>query len=142
MHSTPVLSLLLSLWAVGTSAHFVLNYPTSVGFDDDTESTAPCGGFTPKFNNASDDSLPVGGFPVSMLSTHPEANWLFRATLDQAAPFNWTDLLPVVDEVGLGQFCLPALTAPESFAGQSGLVQVIQQGPDGTLYQVSCNPPC
>lgn len=137
MHFTSLLSLsLLSLWTVGTSAHFVLQYPQSLGFDDDIEGTAPCGGFAPTFN-ASDDSVPVDGFPVSMLSTHPAADWLFRVTLDQKAPFNWTNLLPVVSETGLGQFCLPALKAPSEFAGQTGLIQVIQDGPDGILYQVS-----
>ncbi|KIX07360.1 uncharacterized protein Z518_02013 [Rhinocladiella mackenziei CBS 650.93] len=126
---------LLSLWALSSSAHFILQYPTSLGFDDEAEGTSPCGGFDPTFNSTDDDSIPVGGFPVSMMSTHPASNWLFRVTLDHQAPFNWTNLLPVVDETGLGQFCLPNLKAPDSFAGQSGLVQVIQQGPDGILYQ-------
>ncbi|KAK5446732.1 hypothetical protein LTS15_009665 [Exophiala xenobiotica] len=128
---------LLSLWAACASAHFILQYPRSLGFDDDTEGTGPCGGFDVSFNS-SDDSVPVGGFPVSMLSTHPAADWLFRVTLDQKAPFNWTNLLPVVSETGLGQFCLPNLKAPSDFAGKSGVVQVIQHGPDGILYQ--CAP--
>ncbi|KAK5554971.1 hypothetical protein LTR46_007175 [Exophiala xenobiotica] len=128
---------LLSLWAACASAHFILQYPHSLGFDDDTEGTGPCGGFDVSFNS-SDDSVPVGGFPVSMLSTHPAADWLFRVTLDQKAPFNWTNLLPVVSETGLGQFCLPNLKAPSDFAGKSGVVQVIQHGPDGILYQ--CAP--
>ncbi len=126
---------LLSLWAACASAHFILQYPRSLGFDDDTEGTGPCGGFDVSFNS-SDDSVPVDGFPVSMLSTHPAADWLFRVTLDQKAPFNWTNLLPVVSETGLGQFCLPNLKAPSDFAGKSGVVQVIQHGPDGILYQV------
>jgi len=126
----------LVIFALCASAHFILQYPKSLGFDDDIESTAPCGGFDVSFN-ASDDSVQVGGFAVSMLSTHPAANWLFRVTLDKQAPFNWTNLLPVVSETGLGQFCLPALQAPSDFAGQPGVVQVIQQGPDGILYQVS-----
>jgi len=120
------------------TAHFILQYPPSLGFDDDTESTAPCGGFTVSFNS-SDASVPIGGFPISMLSTHPAADWLFRATLDQQAPFNWTNLLPVVSEVGLGQFCIPDFQTPSDFSGKSGVLQVIQHGPDGILYQV-CFP--
>ena len=127
---------LIAIYALCASAHFILRYPKSLGFNDDTESTSPCGGFDVTFNS-SDDSVPVGGFPVSMLSTHPAANWLFRATLDQKAPFNWTNLLPVVEETGLGQFCLPAIKAPSDFTGKPGVIQVIQQGPDGILYQVS-----
>lgn len=118
-----------------TSAHFILQYPHSLGFNDAAEATAPCGGFDVSFN-ASDDSVPVDGFPVSMLSTHPASDWLFRATLDQKEPFNWTNLLPVVSETGLGQFCLPNLKAPADFTGKTGLLQVIQHGPDGVLYQV------
>ncbi|KIW90061.1 uncharacterized protein Z519_09492 [Cladophialophora bantiana CBS 173.52] len=133
MHFLPHLALLAAS-SLCASAHFILQYPTSLGFDDGTEATAPCGGFDVTFNS-SDDSIPVGGFPVSMLSTHPAADWLFRVTLDQKAPFNWTNLLPVVSETGLGQFCLPQLVAPAEFAGNKGVVQVIQNGPDGILYQ-------
>jgi hypothetical protein len=129
--------LLLSLHA---TAHFILQYPPSFGFDDDTEGTAPCGGFPVKFN-ASDADAQVDGFPVSMLSVHPAADWLFRGTLDQKAPFNWTDLLPVVSETGLGQFCIPDIKAPTSWSGKQGLVQVIQHGPDGILYQVCISDP-
>ncbi|EXJ68477.1 uncharacterized protein A1O5_08270 [Cladophialophora psammophila CBS 110553] len=125
---------LLAAASLCASAHFILQYPTSLGFDDGIEATAPCGGFDVTFNS-SDDSIPVGGFPVSMLSTHPAADWLFRVTLDQKAPFNWTNLLPVVSETGLGQFCLPQLVAPAEFAGNKGVVQVVQNGPDGVLYQ-------
>lgn len=123
------------LFVVAT-AHFILEYPPSLGFDDDIEANGPCGGFDVVFNS-SDASVPIGGFPVSMLSTHPEAEWIFRATLDQQAPFNWTDLTPVLQETGLGQFCIPNVQAPTEFAGKPALVQVIQHGADGVLYQVS-----
>lgn len=134
-------SIALAIAAIAPSAfgHFVLQYPTSLGFDDDTEGTGPCGGFDVTFNGT-EDSVEVGGFAVSMLSTHPQAEWLFRVTLDTEAPFNWTNLLPVVDETGLGQFCLPSLSAPAEFAGQRGVVQVMQNAADGLLYQVSNAP--
>ncbi|KAJ9616855.1 hypothetical protein H2200_000575 [Cladophialophora chaetospira] len=125
---------LLSAWALAASAHFVLQYPNSLGFSDDDEGNSPCGGFDVKFGN-NDSSVPVGGFPVSLLSTHPAADFLFRVTLDQKPPFNFTNVLPVVSETGLGQFCLPNLVAPADYAGKPGVVQVIQQGPDGILYQ-------
>ena len=97
-------------------AHFILQYPPSLGFDDSIEGTAPCGGFPVVFNS-SDANLPVGAFSTSMLSTHPQAQWLFRGTLSKQAPFNWTNLLPVVMETGLGQFCPTGLSAPPEFAG-------------------------
>jgi hypothetical protein len=128
----------ITLLGLGNLAagHFLLNYPPSIGFNDDMEGTGPCGGFTPIFN----DSLPsvtVGRFPVELRSTHPQADWLFRATLDKKAPFNWTNLLPVVTERGLGDFCIPNIKAPAEFAGQSGLIQVMQDAVDGILFQVS-----
>ncbi|ETI23897.1 hypothetical protein G647_05704 [Cladophialophora carrionii CBS 160.54] len=125
---------LLSAWTLSASAHFILQYPNSVGFSDDDEGTAPCGGFDVTFGS-NDSSIPVGGFPVSVLSTHPASDFLFRATLDQEPPFNFTNLLPVVSETGIGEFCLPALVAPAEFAGNPGVIQVIQKGPDGVLYQ-------
>ncbi|MCJ1310948.1 hypothetical protein MMC25_004617 [Agyrium rufum] len=120
-----------------TSAHFLLNYPPTLGFDDDNEGISPCGGADIKFDMSTDVMIPVGGFPIQLQSTHPQANWLFRATLDQQAPFNWTDLLPVVTQSGLGDFCIPDLMAPESFAGKMGLVQIIQDAVDGELFQCS-----
>ncbi|RMZ77993.1 hypothetical protein DV737_g4099, partial [Chaetothyriales sp. CBS 132003] len=117
-----------------SSAHFLLQYPPSLGFDDDLEGNAPCGGEDVKFAD-NDTNIPVGGFSVSILSTHPQAQWLFRATVDQQAPFNWTNILPVVDETGLGQFCPTGLTLPQEFVGQNGLIQVIQDAADGYLYQ-------
>jgi hypothetical protein len=134
MHSLARL-VILSALTLATSAHFVLQTPPSLGFDEDTLEQSPCGGSAITFNS-SDASVQVGGFAAGMLSTHPAAQWMFRATTDMQAPFNWTNLLPVVQETGLGEFCLPALTAPDSFVGKQGLVQVVQDGPDGTLYQV------
>jgi hypothetical protein len=118
-----------------TSAHFLLNYPPTLGFDDDIEGTSPCGGFPVVFNS-SDVQVPVDGFPIALRSTHPEADWLFRATVSQKEPFNWTNLLPVVHETGLGDFCIPNFKVPAEFAGQAGVLQIMQDAADGELYQV------
>lgn len=123
------------------SAHFLLNYPPSVGFDEDTEGQSPCGGAKVVFGG-NDVDVQVGGFPLQLRSTHPQAQWLFRGTLDQVAPYNWTNLLPVVNEIGLGDFCLPALEAPSAWAGKQGLIQVVQDAADGELYQVTTTEKC
>jgi hypothetical protein len=102
----PVSILSLSALTTLTTAHFLLNYPPTLGFDDSIEGTSPCGGFPVVFNS-SDVQVQVDGFPIALRSTHPEADWLFRATLSQQEPFNWTNLLPVVHETGLGDFCIP-----------------------------------
>lgn len=128
------LTVALSLFGQASS-HFLLNYPNSLGFDDEKEDEGPCGSFNVTFDNATD--FHVNGDAIALTSTHPEADWLFRATLDKTGMGNnWTDLLPVVHQQGLGQYCEPSLTVPANWAGQSGVVQVIQHGDDGSLYQV------
>jgi len=124
---------LLSLFSL-TAGHFLLKYPPTIGFDDDNEGIGPCGGFDVVVNTTS-AKLPVDGFPLQLLSTHPQADWLFRATTDTKAPFNWTNILPVVQETGLGAFCLPGLKIPSEFSGKPGVVQVMQDAVDGVLYQ-------
>ena len=42
-------------------AHFILNYPPSLGFIDDTEGTAPCGG-VPIVFGPSDANVTVEGY--------------------------------------------------------------------------------
>ena len=129
----------LLVLACTTSAHFLLNYPPTLGFDEKTEGESPCGEADIKFAD-NDTTIPIGGFPVALQSTHPQAQWLYRATTDQEAPFNWTNIVPVVNQDGLGDFCLSALTLPDTFANNSGLIQVIQNAADGMLFQVSPFP--
>jgi hypothetical protein len=44
--------------------------------------------------------------------------------------------LPAVQQTGLNDFCEPALQIPESFAGSKGVIGIVQDAPDGILYQV------
>jgi len=128
----------LALLAVlpSTFAHFILNYPTALGvFKDEEEGTAPCGGYDINFSGNVTE-VPVGGFAVALMSTHPQADWLYRITTSTEEPYNWTNILPVVSESGLGAFCLPDLTVPSSFVGQQAIIQVTQDAVDGELYQV------
>jgi hypothetical protein len=122
-----------------TTAHFLLHYPPTLGFSDDNESIAPCGGFPVVFNS-SDVQVQADGFPIALTSIHPESDWLFRATLSHSEPFNWTNLLPVVHETGLGDFCIPDFKVPAEFVGHSALLQIMQNAIDGLLYQVEGIP--
>ncbi|KAJ6443801.1 GPI anchored protein [Purpureocillium lavendulum] len=126
----------LALVALGglATAHFQLKYPKSIGFSDDDEDKAPCGGFTPDFSKDVVD-FHVGGEALAMRLTHQQCNWLFRATTDQKAESGWEQLFPIVMQSGLGDFCEPAITAPESFVGKKGVVSVVSSAPDGLLYQ-------
>src|SRR5271155_4878136 len=133
------LSLVLFLAAsfiTQSAAHFLLNYPPTIGFDDDLEGTAPCGSFTVDFSSDNVTDFHVAGDSLAMVSIHPQATWLFRATLDITASGNWTNLLPAILQTGLGDYCEQDVTVPASFAGSKGVIQVVQDAPDGILYQV------
>ena len=120
-----------------STAHFLLNSPPTIGFDDDLEATPPCGGFTVDFSKDNVTDFHVGGDFIALTSTHPLATWLFRATLDQTASGNWTDLLPAVVQTGLGNYCETGVTVPSTWAGSKGVVGIVQDAADGILYQVS-----
>ncbi|KAK4083762.1 uncharacterized protein Triagg1_1424 [Trichoderma aggressivum f. europaeum] len=136
MRSSAVLPAILSLASL-SSAHFLLNYPTSIGFDDDKEGTSPCGGFTPDVSSGSKQLVDfhVGGDSLAMRSTHPQTSWLFRATLDGTGESGWQQIFPIVQQSGLGNFCEPQVVLPSSWAGKKGVVGVVADGPDGLLYQ-------
>lgn len=123
-----------------TSAHFLLNYPPSIGFSDDDEGKAPCGGFTPDFSKQLFD-FHVGGEALSMKLTHPQGNWLFRVTTDQKGETDWVQVNPILQQSGLGDFCQPEVTVPSNYTGKKGVVGVVSSAPDGLLYQVRRSEP-
>ncbi|KAG8414620.1 hypothetical protein J3459_014209 [Metarhizium acridum] len=128
-------ALLSALYGLG-SAHFLLNYPKSIGFDDSGESSAPCGGFTPDLSKDLVD-FHVGGDAISVKLTHPQGNWLFRVTTDEKAESGWEQIFPIVQQTGLGDFCEPQVTVPSKYAGKKGVLSVVSSATDGLLYQVS-----
>ena len=129
------------VFASAATAHFNLMVPTPIGFNEDKEDTAPCGGFTPDFSDASKViDFHVGGEPVGVKLGHTQAQWLFRGTLDQTGSSNWTMLFPIVMQSGLGLFCEPSIPAPESWVGKQGVLGVVADAPDGLLYQVRVPP--
>ncbi|PHH81506.1 hypothetical protein CDD82_608 [Ophiocordyceps australis] len=128
---------LLALTTVFSSlalAHFEMVTPSSIGFSDDDENKAPCGGFTPDFTKDVVD-YPVGGAALGMRSTHQQSNWLFRGTLDEKAEKGWKQMFPIVMQSGLGDFCEPSVPAPAQWAGKKGVVSVVSSATDGLLYQ-------
>lgn len=129
---------LLLAFALATrliSAHFVLQWPPTAGFNDDNEPNGPCGGVTVTVNSSS-PQIQVERFAISILNTHPVGEWMVRGTTDTQEPFNFTDILPIINTTGIGAFCLSEVSAPREFAGKSGVIQVVDNGPDGILYQV------
>ncbi|KAI9051443.1 hypothetical protein LZ554_004489 [Drepanopeziza brunnea f. sp. 'monogermtubi'] len=129
-------ALAASLLLSQTSAHFLLNYPTSVGFDDEVESSAPCGGFPVDFSTAEITQFHVSGDTIALRSTHPTTSWLFRATVGApTASGNWTTLSPSIEQSNLGEFCRSDIMVPASFAGRNGTIGIAADSPDGVLYQ-------
>jgi hypothetical protein len=126
--------LLLALSAV-TKSHFVLQVPTSLGFDDDAEGTGPCGGFdaTTRTNVT---NWPIKGGSIGVLTTHTEVTWEFKAALVSNLN-NWVSLTPVLHQTGVGLFCEPTIPGKASWVGKKAVLQVIQHGDDGDLFQVS-----
>jgi hypothetical protein len=118
-----------------TSAHFVLNYPPNAGFDENILSHGPCGGFTPEVNSSTPE-IQVDRFQIAIDSTHPVATWSFRGTTSTSAPWNWTEIVPLIDTTGAGAFCLEYLSAPSEWAGSEGVLQVVDNSSDGVLFQV------
>jgi len=119
-----------------TSAHFTLDYPNSTNPKADltNENIPPCGGFNPNFDGLV-SNFSVSGDWVQVNTHHPEAVFRFRvATIDNTT---WIDLNSAISEVGLGTFCIQAGPAPANFAGKTGVLQVIGNGADGALFEVS-----
>ncbi|KAJ5465221.1 uncharacterized protein N7458_000907 [Penicillium daleae] len=127
---------LLALAVSQSSAHFLLNYPSTIGFGDTLELTPPCGGFTVDFIKDNVTDFHVDGDTIAVTSIHPQSIWLFRSTLDlNVTTANWTDLLPAVEQTGIGDYCEPAVTVPGSWIGKKGVISVVQVSPTETLYQ-------
>ncbi|KYK56366.1 GPI anchored protein [Drechmeria coniospora] len=124
----------LSALCAFAAAHFTLTYPPSIGFEDADEDKAPCGGFTPDFTKDLVD-FHVGGEAIAVRLMHPQCNWLFRVTTDEKAASGWEQIFPIVQQSGLGDFCEPQVTVPESYVGKKGVVGVVSSAVDGLLYQ-------
>jgi hypothetical protein len=134
----PSLTTLVSstlLLVSATNAHFKLNTPATIGFSDNDEGTGPCGGFTPDFSKNTVTDFHVGGEYVYTSLFHPQANYLYRATLDTTASGNWSQSFPILLQSGLGDLC-EMVTVPSSWAGKKGVLGVVCNAPDGLLYQV------
>ncbi|KAK4097605.1 hypothetical protein N658DRAFT_389455, partial [Parathielavia hyrcaniae] len=135
----PLSSLLAAaLLSATAQAHFELIQPTSLegdAFDEGSMATAPCGGGVADLSQNTATDFHVDGDAVGVLLGHAQANWLFRATLDEHAEGNWTQLFPIVTQSGRGSFCEPAITAPREWVGKKGIIGIACAAPDGLLFQ-------
>ncbi|KAI9766119.1 MAG: hypothetical protein M1839_005026 [Geoglossum umbratile] len=128
-----LLGSLLGLTAV-TKAHFVLQIPTNIGFDDDLEDQAPCGSFSPTDRSSGVTDWPTDGSSIALLTTHTQQIWHISAALLSDVT-NFVPLIPDISQAGVGTFCLPQVPGISAWVGQDAVLQVIQNSVDGTLYQ-------
>ncbi|KAJ2974803.1 hypothetical protein NUW58_g8541 [Xylaria curta] len=112
--------------------------PQTVGaFKDDDEDKEPCGGYSPSLSDIETVDFHVGGDSIATKSTHPQTNWLYRITTDAIVKNNWTQVYPIVQQSGPGDYCSKAVTIPSSYVGQKAILGIVASGIDGILYQVS-----
>src|SRR5437762_8689331 len=114
-------------------AHYTLDYPPTVGFNEDQEPNPPCGGFDPDISNLT--AWPLSGGEIAIDSYHPEMKLLYRAQLMGSK--SWVNLTDgFLDMTGFGELCIKALAVPGNWSGKVGVVQTIGKPADGILYQV------
>lgn len=126
---------LLGLAAAATHAHFVLQIPTSLGFDDGNEGTAPCGGFDPT-NRSTVSDWDVDGDNIGVLTTYTSVTWEINAALVSDTN-SWVPMVQSIAQTGVGYVYFETVPGFSAWMGQPVVLQIIQNGPNGLLYQVS-----
>lgn len=129
-------SLLASALLLSTAtAHFQLISPPSLPGAED-QATAPCGGGKADLSQNTATDFHVDGQHVQLFLGHAQGTWLIRATLDDKAAGNWTQVFPIFQQSGRGNFCEPAVTVPQEWAGKKGFIGLNSNAGDGILYLV------
>jgi hypothetical protein len=138
-------SLLTLALAPLATAHFLLQYPTSRGFDEDTMPEFPCGGMSQSSNRT---QLPISGsFPVALKMGHSQTAVEVLLALGSNPGNNYNiTLVKTFQVTGLGEFCLPHVEFSADTLGvnitdgMNATLQVQSNGdPSGGLYAVSLN---
>ncbi|KEY74953.1 hypothetical protein S7711_01302 [Stachybotrys chartarum IBT 7711] len=129
-----VLSVLLAVGAFTlVQAHWILNVPPTLGFDDVYEGIAPCGNIDPSLRNGTITRYPIAGHPIGFLNTHSHALFEFSvATLDDLD--HWEPVGGTLSTHGAGEFCIDRFPLPRRYVGKNAVLQIIELGGD-PLYQ-------
>ena len=122
----------LALASVAT-AHFVLNYPTSRGFDDELEPQAPCGGFNTV--NSTRSSFQLSGGQYQINSRHATANVEVHFS-SNGQNFS-SQAVQSYTITGLGTACLSLPQLSGYSAGDNATLQVVYRAAseNEALYQ-------
>ena len=122
-------------------AHFQLTYPASRGFDETKEPTAPCGGFD---SIGSRVQVPLKNAFVEINSEHTSYTYTVSVLVNNSpvvADFSTSNLTQVA--TGSRNYpesaCLPMDLSKNTAIkdGANATIQVVFNGGDGSLYQVS-----
>ncbi|KAK3985249.1 hypothetical protein QBC44DRAFT_385086 [Cladorrhinum sp. PSN332] len=129
-------SLLASALLLSTAnAHFQLISPPSLPSESHNQATAPCGGAQADLSQNTATDFHVDGQHVQVFLGHAQGTWLIRATLDDKAGGSWTQVFPIWQQSGRGNFCEPVVTVPSDWAGKKGFIGLNSNAGDGVLYQ-------
>lgn len=127
---------LLALLPLAT-AHFVLDWPTNRGFDDEQAVNGPCGGFNDVKTRT---DFPLSGGPIQLDMHHTQTKVAVYLALGNDPTSYSITLLPQLAEEGPGDFCLGSVNIPSDLnitSGTNATIQVVSNGdPSGGLYQV------
>jgi len=124
------------LWLAATaaSAHFVLDYPTSIGFDDEKLDQGPCGSFSATIRTKGVTRWSVDGSNIAVLTTHGRVTWELNVALVDN-PTEWRPLVREFGQTGVGNVCFRGVPGLAAWIGQPAVLQVVQHGHHGVLYQ-------
>lgn len=125
----------------GVSGHYQLLYPQSRGFSEDTEPTAPCGGFNQVLAQRAEFPL-HGGF-LEINSEHTQYAYQIKLALGNNPDSN---AFANASTVGGGQRNYPLQSClsvdlsnvTQATDGTNATFQIMYNAGDSILYQVSC----
>jgi hypothetical protein len=123
-----------------TFAHFELTFPKARGFNDESESSFPCGGFDTVSSERT--NFPISGGPIQLSMGHPQTNVaVYMAIGDNpGSGFSIVAKQQLTVE-GLGNFCLGSVSVPAGLNVSDGTlasIQVVSNAHEaGGLFQVS-----
>ncbi|KAK0656914.1 hypothetical protein B0T16DRAFT_308114, partial [Cercophora newfieldiana] len=120
--------------ATAASAHFALEIPTSIGFNDEKLNESPCGSFDPTDRSKGVTKWSVEGGNIGVISTHGKVTWEINAAL-VSEPTKWLPLVREFAQSGVGSVCIQRVPGFSAWIGKPVVLQIVQHGHDGDLYQ-------
>ncbi|KAF5873238.1 putative gpi anchored protein [Botrytis fragariae] len=140
MYTTTSLSALVALsLPLLSTAHFLLSYPASRGFNEDTLSQFPCGGQDTVSSNRTLWPLSGGSIALDMEDASANIEVLIAFGNNVGSAFN-TVLRQTFAETGTGSFCMQDLVVDgvgwNVTEGMNATIQVVtgEAGTSGGLY--------